>query len=32
MAPNAINRPLWMSDPHLALVAQLKGFMFAFGK
>lgn len=31
MAPNAINRPLWMSDPHLALVAQLKGFMFAFG-
>ena len=31
MAPNAINRPLWMSDPHFALVAQLKGFMFAFG-
>ena len=31
MAPNAINRPLWMSDPHYALAAQLKGFMFAFG-
>ena len=31
MAPNAINRPLWMSNPHLALVAQLKGFMFTFG-
>lgn len=31
MAPNAINKPLWMSDPHLALAAQLKGFMFSFG-
>ena len=31
MAPNAINRPLWMSNPYLALVAQLKGFMFTFG-
>jgi hypothetical protein len=31
MAPNAVNRPLWMSNPHLALVSQLKGFMFTFG-
>ena len=31
MAPNAINRPLWMSNPRLAMVAQLKGFMMTFG-
>ena len=31
MAPNVINRPLWMSNPHYAMFAQLKGFMFAFG-
>ena len=31
MAPNVINRPLWMSAPKLAMVAQLKGFMFVFG-
>ena len=31
MSPNAINRPLWMSDPHFALAAQLKGFMVVFG-
>ena len=31
MAPNALNRPLWMSNPHLAMFAQLKGFMFTFG-
>jgi hypothetical protein len=31
MAPNAVNRPLWMSDPHLASVAQLKGFAMVFG-
>ena len=31
MAPNVVNRPLWMSNPKLALFAQLKGFMFAFG-
>ena len=31
MAPNAINSPLWMSNPHLAVFAQLKGFMFTFG-
>ena len=30
MAPNALNRPLWMSNPHLAFVSQLKGFMFTF--
>ena len=31
MSPNAVNRPLWMSNPHLATVAQLKGFTAAFG-
>jgi hypothetical protein len=31
MAPNAVNRPLWMSDPRFAAVAQLKGFMLTFG-
>jgi hypothetical protein len=31
MAPNAVNRPLWMSDPHYASVAQLKGFAMVFG-
>lgn len=31
MSPNATNRPLWMSDPHYASVAQLKGFMMVFG-
>jgi hypothetical protein len=31
MAPNVVNRPLWMSNPNLAMFAQLKGFMFAFG-
>ena len=31
MAPNVVNRPLWMSNPHLALFAQLKGFMYTFG-
>ena len=31
MAPNAVNRPLWMSDPHFAMVAQLKGFLATFG-
>jgi len=31
MAPNAVNRPLWMSDPHYASVAQLKGFALVFG-
>ena len=31
MAPNVVNRPLWMSNPHWALAAQLKGFMITFG-
>ena len=31
MSPNAVNRPLWMSNPHFALAAQLKGFMVVFG-
>lgn len=31
MSPNAVNRPLWMSNPWLASVAQLKGFMIVFG-
>jgi len=31
MAPNAVNRPLWMSNPHLAWAAQLKGFLATFG-
>jgi len=31
MSPNALNRPLWMSDPHYATVAQLKGFLTVFG-
>ena len=31
MTPNVINRPLWMSNPWLSPVAQLKGFMMVFG-
>ena len=31
MSPNVVNRPLWMSNPKLALAAQLKGFMMVFG-
>ena len=31
MTPNIVNRPLWMSNPVLAPVAQLKSFMFVFG-
>lgn len=30
-SPNVVNRPLWMSNPYLAPVAQLKGFMLVFG-
>ena len=30
-SPNIVNRPLWMSNPYLAPVAQLKGFMMVFG-
>ena len=31
MAPNVVNRPLWMSNPSYSMVALLKGFMFTFG-
>jgi hypothetical protein len=31
MTPNILNRPLWMSNPWLSPVAQLKGFMMVFG-
>ena len=31
MTPNVLNKPLWMSNPYLAPVAQLKGFMMVFG-
>ena len=31
MAPNVVNRPLWMSNPIYASLALLKGFMFTFG-
>jgi hypothetical protein len=31
MSPNVVNRPLWMANPILAPVAQLKSFMFVFG-
>ena len=30
MNPRATERPLWMSDPHLAIFAQLKGFQVTF--
>ena len=30
MNPRATTRPMWMSDPHLAIFAQLKGFQVAF--
>jgi hypothetical protein len=31
LRPDAGNRPLWQSDPHLMLVAQLKGWSSVFG-
>ena len=31
MTPNVVNKPLWMSNPYLSPVAQLKGFMMVFG-
>lgn len=31
MSPNAVNRPLWMSNPHLGFISQLKGFMLTIG-
>jgi len=30
--PNAAERPIWASDPHFALVWQLKSFYYAYGK
>ena len=30
MNPRAASRPMWMSDPHLAIFGQLKGFQIAF--
>jgi hypothetical protein len=30
LRPNAAERPIWMNDPHYALVAHLKTFIFAF--
>ena len=31
MTPNVVNKPLWMSNPILSPIAQLKGFMMVFG-
>jgi hypothetical protein len=31
MSPNAVNRPIWMSNPHYAFAAQLKGFIMTIG-
>jgi hypothetical protein len=31
MTPNVVNKPLWMANPYLSPVAQLKGFMMVFG-
>lgn len=30
LRPNAANKPIWMSDPHYALIAHLKQFVYAF--
>lgn len=30
LRPNAANKPIWMNDPHYALIAHLKQFTFAF--
>lgn len=32
LRPNAAQRPIWMSDPHYALIAHLKQFTFSFYK
>jgi hypothetical protein len=32
LRPNAAERPMWGSDPHWALVWQLKGYFFSYGK
>lgn len=30
LRPDAADRPIWMNDPHFALLSHLKGFVFAF--
>jgi hypothetical protein len=30
LRPDAIDKPIWMSDPHFALIAHMKQFVFAF--
>jgi hypothetical protein len=32
LRPNAAERPVWASDPHWALVWQLKAFFYSYGK
>ena len=32
LRPNAAERPLWASDPRFALIWQLKGFFYSYGK
>lgn len=32
LRPNAAERPIWASDPHWALVWQLKSYFYAYGK
>jgi hypothetical protein len=32
LRPDAANKPIWMNDPHYALIAHLKQFVFAFQK
>lgn len=32
LRPNAAERPLWASDPRFALIWQLKGYFYSFGK
>lgn len=32
LRPNAAERPIWASDPHMAIVWQLKGYFYSFGK
>jgi len=30
LRPDAVDKPVWMSDPHFALIAHLKQFIFSF--
>lgn len=32
LRPNATQKPVWMSDPHWALIAHLKQFMYSFNE